>query len=302
MEADNRRDMFKSGFITVIGRPNVGKSTLLNLLIGEKISIISDKAQTTRNKIQLVLTTDKMQCVFIDTPGIQMPKNKLGDYMLMASKSTLEDVDLILFMVDTSEEIGKLDTYILESLKGIETPIFLLINKIDLLEGQPVDDLVKKYKDMGMFEKVIALSARDNINTDSLTESIYDALDEGPLYYPDDMITDQPERNIIAEIIREKALNNLFEEIPHGIAVEIMKIAKRDDKDLVDIDVTLYVEQNSHKGMVIGKGGRMLKTIGSQARVDIERLLDTKVNLKIWVKVAKDWRKKDSRLKDFGYN
>lgn len=302
MEADNRRDMFKSGFITVIGRPNVGKSTLLNLLIGEKISIISDKAQTTRNKIQLVLTTDKMQCVFIDTPGIQMPKNKLGDYMLMASKSTLEDVDLILFMVDTSEEIGKLDTYILESLKGIETPIFLLINKIDLLEGQPVDDLVKKYKDMGMFEKVIALSARDNINTDSLTEYIYDALDEGPLYYPDDMITDQPERNIIAEIIREKALNNLFEEIPHGIAIEIMKIAKRDDKDLIDIDVTLYVEQNSHKGMVIGKGGRMLKTIGSQARVDIERLLDTKVNLKIWVKVAKDWRKKDSRLKDFGYN
>ena len=294
--------MFKSGFITVIGRPNVGKSTLLNLLIGEKISIISDKAQTTRNKIQLVLTTDKMQCVFIDTPGIQMPKNKLGDYMLMASKSTLEDVDLILFMVDISEEIGKLDTYILESLKGIETPIFLLINKIDLLEGQPVDNLVKKYEDMGMFEKVIALSARDNINTDSLTEYIYDALDEGPLYYPDDMITDQPERNIIAEIIREKALNNLFEEIPHGIAIEIMKIAKRDDKDLVDIDVTLYVEQNSHKGMVIGKGGRMLKTIGSQARVDIERLLDTKVNLKIWVKVAKDWRKKDSRLKDFGYN
>ncbi len=294
--------MFKSGFVTVIGRPNVGKSTLLNLLIGEKISIISDKAQTTRNKIQLVLTTDKMQCVFIDTPGIQMPKNKLGDYMLMASKSTLEDVDLILFMVDTSEEIGKLDSYILDNLKGIDTPIFLLINKIDLLEEGQVGDLVKKYEDMGMFAKVIALSARDNINTDSLTDAIYEVLDEGPLYYPDDMITDQPERNIIAEIIREKALNNLFEEIPHGIAVEIMKISKREDKDLVDIEVTLYVEQNSHKGMVIGKGGRMLKTIGSQARIDIERLLDTKVNLKIWVKVAKDWRKKDSRLKDFGYN
>lgn len=294
--------MFKSGFVTVIGRPNVGKSTLLNLLIGEKISIISDKAQTTRNKIQLVLTTDNMQCVFIDTPGIQMPKNKLGDYMLMASKSTLEDVDLILFMVDTSEQIGKLDNYILENLKGIDTPIFLLINKIDLLEEGQVGDLVKKYEDMGMFAKVIALSARDNINTDSLTDAIYEVLEEGPLYYPDDMITDQPERNIIAEIIREKALNNLFEEIPHGIAVEIMKISKREDKDLVDIEVTLYVEQNSHKGMVIGKGGRMLKTIGSQARIDIERLLDTKVNLKIWVKVAKDWRKKDSRLKDFGYN
>lgn len=294
--------MFKSGFVTVIGRPNVGKSTLLNLLIGEKISIISDKAQTTRNKIQLVLTTDKMQCVFIDTPGIQMPKNKLGDYMLMTSKSTLEDVDLILFMVDTSEEIGKLDSYILDNLKGIDTPVFLLINKIDLLEEKAVDALVKKYEDMGIFAKVIAISARDAINTESLTEAIYEVLEEGPLYYPDDMITDQPERNIIAEIIREKALNNLFEEIPHGIAVEIMKMAKRDGKDLIDIDVTLYVEQNSHKGMVIGKGGRMLKAIGSQARVDIERLLDTKVNLKIWVKVAKDWRKKDSRLKDFGYN
>lgn len=294
--------MFKSGFITVIGRPNVGKSTLLNLLIGEKISIISDKPQTTRNKIQLVLTTDKMQCVFIDTPGIQMPKNKLGDYMLTASKSTLEEVDLILFMVDTSEEIGRLDSYILESLKTIDTPIFLLINKIDLLEDSEVGGLVDKYEKMDRFAKIIPISAKDDVNTELLTDSIYDVLEEGPLYYPDDMITDQPERNIIAEIIREKALNNLFEEIPHGIAVEVMKISKREGKDLVDIEITLYVEQNSHKGMVIGKGGRMLKTIGSQARIDIERLLDTKVNLKIWVKVAKDWRKKDSRLKDFGYN
>ncbi len=294
--------MFKSGFITVIGRPNVGKSTLLNQLIGEKISIISDKPQTTRNKIHLVLTTDKMQCVFIDTPGIQMPKNKLGDYMLSASQSTLEDVDLIIFMVDTSEEIGKLDNYILSKLRDLETPIILLVNKIDELENQDATELVEKYKEMDLFKKVLPISAKENINLSILLEDIYDVLEEGPMYYPDDMITDQPERNIISEIVREKALNNLFEEIPHGIAVEVMRIAQRPDKDLVDVDITLYVEQNSHKGMVIGKGGHMLKTIGSQARADIERLLDTKINLSIWVKVAKDWRKKDSRLKDFGYN
>lgn len=294
--------MFKSGFITVIGRPNVGKSTLLNQLIGEKISIISDKPQTTRNKIHLVLTTDKMQCVFIDTPGIQMPKNKLGDYMLSASQSTLEDVDLIIFMVDTSEEIGKLDNYILSKLRDLETPIILLVNKIDELENQDATELVEKYKEMDLFKKALPISAKENINLSILLEDIYDVLEEGPMYYPDDMITDQPERNIISEIVREKALNNLFEEIPHGIAVEVMRIAQRPDKDLVDVDITLYVEQNSHKGMVIGKGGHMLKTIGSQARADIERLLDTKINLSIWVKVAKDWRKKDSRLKDFGYN
>lgn len=294
--------MFKSGFITVIGRPNVGKSTLLNQLIGEKISIISDKPQTTRNKIHLVLTTEKMQCVFIDTPGIQMPKNKLGDYMLSASQSTLEDVDLILFMVDTSEEIGKLDNYILSKLREIQTPIILLINKIDELENEDASDLVEKYQQFDMFKKIIPISAKENINLEELTDEIYECLDEGPMYYPDDMITDQPERNIISEIVREKALNNLFEEIPHGIAVEVIKISKREDKELVDVEIVLYVEQNSHKGMVIGKGGQMLKKIGSEARVDIERLLDTKVNLNIWVKVAKDWRKKDSRLKDFGYN
>lgn len=294
--------MFKSGFITVIGRPNVGKSTLLNQLIGEKISIISDKPQTTRNKIHLVLTTENMQCVFIDTPGIQMPKNKLGDYMLSASQSTLEDVDLILFMVDTSEEIGKLDNYILSKLKEIKTPIILLINKIDELENDDVSDLVEKYEAFQMFKNIIPISAKENINLDDLTKEIFESLDQGPMYYPDDMITDQPERNIISEIVREKALNNLFEEIPHGIAVEVLKISNRQDRELVDVEIILYVEQNSHKGMVIGKGGQMLKKIGSQARIDIERLLDTKVNLNIWVKVAKDWRKKDSRLKDFGYN
>lgn len=274
---------------------------MLNQLIGEKISIISDKPQTTRNKIHLVLTTDQMQAVFIDTPGIQAPKNKLGDYMLSASKSTLEDVDIILFMVDTSDEIGRLDQYIIDLLAKVDTPIILLINKVDQLENQNASELIDKYEELGLFEKVIPISALEAIGLEELSQTIYDLLEEGPMYYPDDMITDQPERNIISEIIREKALINLYDEIPHGIAVEIMRIEKRKDKDIVDVDVTLYVEQNSHKGMVIGKGGQMLKTIGSQARKDIERLLDTKVNLKIWVKVAKDWRKKDSRLKNFGY-
>ncbi len=294
--------MFKSGFVTVIGRPNVGKSTLLNGLIGEKISIISDKPQTTRNRIQMIYTDDKMQVVFLDTPGIQNPKNKLGDYMLSVSKNTLNEVDLITFIVDLSEDIGELDNYIINLLEGIDTKVILLINKIDLAESKvEVDLLVKKYTDMNIFDKIIPISALEEKNYDKYLEYIYDVLDEGPMYYPEDMITDQPERNIIAEIIREKVLLNMYDEIPHGIAVEIMKISERKDKNLLDIDANLYVEQNSHKGMVIGKGGQMLKTIGSQARVDIEKLLDIRVNLKIWVKVAKDWRKKDTRVKDFGY-
>ncbi len=294
--------MFKSGFVTVIGRPNVGKSTLLNGLIGEKISIISDKPQTTRNRIQMIYTDNKMQVVFLDTPGIQNPKNKLGDYMLSVSKNTLNEVDLITFIVDLSEDIGELDNYIINLLEGIDTKVILLINKIDLAESKvEVDLLVKKYTDMNIFDKIIPISALEEKNYDKYLEYIYDVLDEGPMYYPEDMITDQPERNIIAEIIREKVLLNMYDEIPHGIAVEIMKISEREDKNLLDIDANLYVEQNSHKGMVIGKGGQMLKTIGSQARVDIEKLLDIRVNLKIWVKVAKDWRKKDTRVKDFGY-
>lgn len=294
--------MFKSGFITVIGRPNVGKSTLLNGLIGEKISIISDKPQTTRNRIQMVYTDEKMQCVFLDTPGIQQPKNKLGDYMLSASKSTLSEVDLITFIVDLSDEIGKIDQYILDTLEGVKTPIILVINKIDLAESNvEVEKLVQKYENLNKFHKVVAISALEETNYEGYLNSVYELLEEGPMYYPEDMITDQPERNIIAEIIREKVLINMFDEIPHGIAVEVLKISERKDKNLMDIEVNLYVEQNSHKGMVIGKGGQMLKTIGSQARLDIQNLLDIKVNLNIWVKVAKDWRKKDSRVKDFGY-
>lgn len=294
--------MFKSGFVTVIGRPNVGKSTLLNGLVGEKISIISDKPQTTRNKIQMVYTDEKMQAIFLDTPGIQNPKNKLGDYMLSVSKSTLNEVDLITFMVDLSEDIGKLDQYILETLDDVDTKIILLINKIDLADDQKqIDDLKKKFENLGKFEKVIAISALEERNFDEYFDAIYEIFEEGPMYYPSDYITDQPERNIVAEIVREKALLNMYDEIPHGIAVEVLSIRQREDKDILNIEVNLYVEQNSHKGMVIGKGGSMLKKIGSQARVDIQNLMDSKVNLKIWVKVAKDWRKKDSRVKDFGY-
>ncbi|MGY3775684.1 GTPase Era [Helcococcus sueciensis] len=294
--------MFKSGFVTVIGRPNVGKSTLLNGLVGEKISIISDKPQTTRNKIQMVYTDEKMQAIFLDTPGIQNPKNKLGDYMLNISKSTLNEVDLITFIVDLSEDIGKLDQYILETLEDVDTKIILLINKIDLATDQKqIDDLKLKFENLERFEKVIPISALEERNFDEYFSAIYEIFEEGPMYYPSDYITDQPERNIVAEIVREKALLNMYDEIPHGIAVEVLSIKQREDKDILDIEVNLYVEQNSHKGMVIGKGGSMLKKIGSQARVDIQNLMDSKVNLKIWVKVAKDWRKKDSRVKDFGY-
>lgn len=293
--------MFKSGFITVIGRPNVGKSTLLNGLIGEKILIISDKPQTTRNKIQMVLTTDNMQCVFLDTPGIQMPKNKLGDYMLSVSKSTLNEVDIVTFIVDLSEDIGKLDQYILDILDGVDTKTILLVNKIDIAESQDqIDNIINKYKEMDKFDRIVPISALEKTNYDKYLEVLYELLEEGPMYYPADMITDQPERNIIAEIVREKVLRNMFDEIPHGIAVEVMKISENENEKM-QIEVNLYVEQNSHKGMVIGKGGSMLKKIGIEARRDIENLLDAKVNLKIWVKVAKDWRKKDSRVKDFGY-
>lgn len=295
--------MFKSGFITVIGRPNVGKSTLLNGLVGEKISIISDKPQTTRNKIQMIYTDDRMQAVFLDTPGIQTPKNKLGDYMLSVSKSTLKEVDIVTFMVDLSEDIGRLDNYILEELEDVNTPKILLINKIDLAEDEnQVKNLVEKYENLNKFKKIIPISALEEKNFDKYFDAILDLLDEGPMYYPSDYITDQPERNIIAEIVREKVLLNMYDEIPHGIAVEVLQIKKREDKDILDIEVNLHVEQNSHKGMVIGKGGSMLKKIGSQARVDIQNLMDSKVNLRIWVKVSKDWRKKDNRLKEFGYN
>ncbi|NLK43286.1 MAG: GTPase Era [Tissierellia bacterium] len=293
--------MYKSGFVTIVGRPNVGKSTLLNRVIGEKISIISDKPQTTRNKIQLVYTEENCQIVFLDTPGIQNPKNKLGEYMLKVSKSTLEEVDIVTFMVDNSMEIGPMDKMIIEDLKQISTPIVLVINKIDKLQGDEVLQLIDKYSRLNLFEEIIPLSALNNDNVQRYIEVLKDRLPEGPQYFPEDMITDQPERFIIAEIIREKALLSLDEEVPHGIYVEIQGIKERDDKDLIDVFANIYCEKESHKGIVIGKRGAKLKEIGQNARMDIEALLGSKVNLQLWVKVEKNWREKENKVRYFGY-
>ena len=299
----NRSDkLYRSGFVTVIGRPNVGKSTLLNHIIGEKVSIVSDKPQTTRNKIQLVYTTPEYQIVFLDTPGVQMPKNKLGEYMLKLSKSALEEVDVITFIVDHSMETGKLDNYIIEELKTINTPIILLINKIDKLSEEDIAKLILKYEKMNMFHEVIPISAINGENTLAYINSLEKLLPEGPQYFPENMITDQPERFIISELIREKTLENLQEEVPHGIFVSIESVSKRENRELIDIDATIYCEKKSHKGIIIGKGGKMLKEIGKTAREDIESLLGSQVNLQIWVKVEKNWREKEGKLRYFGYN
>ncbi|EFH92506.1 GTPase Era [Finegoldia magna] len=294
--------MFKSGFISVIGRSNVGKSTLLNRVLGEKLTIISDKPQTTRNKIQLIYTDENMQAIFLDTPGIQTPKNKLGDYMLKVSMSTLNEVDVITYIVDTTEEIGKLDTEIIEKLKLVDTKIILLINKIDKTSSDKVNELVEMYSKVGIFEEIIPISALNGDNVEGYLTSLKNNLPEGPMYYDEDSVTDQPIRQIVQELIREKALMNLSDELPHGIAITIEKFKERQGRNLIDIDATIIVEKKSHKGMVIGKKGSMIKKIGTDARVDIEQLLDAKVNLKLWVKIDEEWRNKDSRLRYLGYN
>lgn len=294
--------MFKSGFVSVIGRSNVGKSTLLNRVLGEKLTIISDKPQTTRNKIQLIYTDENMQAIFLDTPGIQTPKNKLGDYMLKVSMSTLNEVDVITYIVDTTEEIGKLDSEIIEKLRLVNTKIILLINKIDKIASDKVDELVEMYTKVGIFEQIIPISALNGDNIEGYLTSLRNTLPDGPMYYDKDSVTDQPIRQIVQELIREKALINLSDELPHGIAITIEKFKERQDKNLIDIDATIIVEKKSHKGMVIGKKGSMIKKIGTDARIDIEQLLDTKVNLKLWVKIDEEWRNKDSRLRYLGYN
>lgn len=294
--------MFKSGFVSVIGRSNVGKSTLLNRVLGEKLTIISDKPQTTRNKIQLIYTDENMQAIFLDTPGIQTPKNKLGDYMLKVSMSTLNEVDVITYIVDTTEEIGKLDSEIIEKLRLVNTKIILLINKIDKIASDKVNELVEMYTKVGIFEQIIPISALNGDNVEGYLTSLRNTLPEGPMYYDKDSVTDQPIRQIVQELIREKALINLSDELPHGIAITIEKFKERQDKNLIDIDATIIVEKKSHKGMVIGKKGSMIKKIGTDARIDIEQLLDTKVNLKLWVKIDEEWRNKDSILRYLGYN
>jgi GTP-binding protein Era len=291
----------KSGFISIIGRPNVGKSTFLNRVIGQKIAIMSDKPQTTRNKIQGVYTTDASQMIFIDTPGIHKPKHKLGDFMMKTATNTLKEVDLILFMINAEEGFGRGDEFIIEKLKEIKTPIFLVINKIDRIHPDQLMLLIDQYKDFLEFAEVVPISALEGNNVDRLLEQIEKLLPEGPQYYPADQVTDHPERFIVSELIREKVLHLTHEEVPHSIAVVIDKIAKRDGKDMIDVMATIIVERDSQKGIVIGRGGALLKEVGKRSRHDIENLLGSKVFLELWVKVQKDWRNKASNLRDFGF-
>lgn len=293
---------FKSGFVTIIGRPNVGKSTLMNHLIGQKISIISDKPQTTRNRIQTIITNDQSQVIFIDTPGIHKPKNKLGDYMNKTAVSTLNEVDVVLWLVEPDKEIGKGDKFISEQLASVKTPVFLIINKIDTISKEDLLQVINTYKDLYIFKEIIPISAINGENTETIMELINNYLEEGPQFFPNDMITDQPERQLVAELIREKALNLLQQEIPHGLAVIIDQMIEREDKEIYDIDATIVCERDSHKGIIIGKQGAMLKKIGTLARYDIEALLGIKVNLKLWVKVKKNWRDSEFLMKNYGFN
>ena len=293
---------FKSGFVTLIGRPNVGKSTLMNQLIGQKIAITSSKPQTTRNRIQTVYTGEKGQIIFLDTPGIHKAKNKLGEYMVSVAERTLKEVDLILWLVEPTTFIGAGERHIAEQLQKVDTPVFLVINKIDTVSKAEILTFIDTYKDIANFAEIIPVSALKGENTQDLMDAMFEYLEEGPQYYDEDTITDQPERQIVAEMIREKALRNLEDEIPHGIAVAIDQMKERPGGRLIDIDATIVCERDTHKGIIIGKKGAMLKKIGSDARRDMEALLGCKVNLKIWVKVKKDWRDSDFLIKNFGYD
>ena len=293
------KENYRSGFVTLIGRPNVGKSTLMNYLIGQKIDITSRKPQTTRNRIQTVLTTEEGQIVFVDTPGIHKAKNKLGEYMVHVAERTLNEVDVVLWLVEPSTFIGAGEQHIVEQLKKTKTPVVLVINKSDTVKKEELLPCIAKYNEVYPFADIVPVSARTGDNTDELLKVIMKYLPYGPQFYDEDTITDQPERQIVAELIREKALHALNEEIPHGIAVSIESMKRR--KKLMDIEATIICEKDSHKGIIIGKQGAMLKKIGSNARYEIERLLDCKVNLQLWVKVKKDWRDSDFLIKNFGY-
>lgn len=293
---------FKSGFISIIGRPNVGKSTFLNRVVGQKIAIMSDKPQTTRNKVQGVVTTNESQMIFIDTPGINEPRHKLGDFMLKVAKNTFREVDVLLFVASGIERVGKEDRYVLEMLKGIDVPVFLVINKIDQVHPDNLPKIIESYRKEFDFAEAIPISALEGNNVETLLAKINERLPEGPQYYPADQITDHPERFIISELIREKALHLTREEIPHSIAVVIEKIAPdSENKDMIRVQAIIMVERDSQKGIVIGKKGVLLKQIGTRARQDIENLLGSKVYLELWVKVQKDWRNKAMHLRDFGF-
>ncbi|WP_101772732.1 GTPase Era [Peptostreptococcus faecalis] len=294
---------FKSGFVSIVGRPNVGKSTLMNNLVGEKIAIMSDKPQTTRNTIQAVYTDEESQIIFLDTPGIHKPKNKLGEVMVKSAKDAFRNVECIIFVVDDSKTIGKGDSMIIENLRKVDVPVFLVINKIDKLDQkEELFHLIQKYDELEVFDEIIPVSALKGSNLKSIIEVIKKNLKEGPKYFPDDMITDQPERVLVSELIREKVLFYTNEEVPHGIAVEIEKIKQRKQKDIIDISAVIYCERDSHKGIIIGKNGRKLKGIGKSAREDIEFLMGTKVNLQLWVKVKENWRNMQNYIDNFGFN
>ena len=293
-------DQYKSGFVTLIGRPNVGKSTLMNSLIGQKIAITSNKPQTTRNRIQTVYTSEEGQIVFVDTPGIHKAKNKLGDYMVNVAERTLKEVDVVLWLVEPSNFIGAGEQHIIEQLSKVSTPVILVINKIDTVKKEELLGFIDTYRKEMDFDEIVPVSALKKENTDELIKCIMKYLPYGPAFYDEDTVTDQPQRQIVAEMIREKALRCLDEEIPHGIAVTIEKMKWRGN--IVDIEATIICERESHKGIIIGKQGSMLKKIGMNARKDIENMLESKVNLQLWVKVKKDWRDSDFLLKNFGYN
>ena len=291
---------FKSGFVTLIGRPNVGKSTLMNYLIGQKIAITSNKPQTTRNRIQTVLTREEGQIVFVDTPGIHKAKNKLGEYMVNVAERTLNEVDVVLWLVEPTTFIGAGEKHIAEQLGRVQTPVILVINKVDMVKKEDILTFIDAYRKIYDFAEIVPVSARSGDNTEELLKVIFKYLPYGPQFYDEDTVTDQPERQIVAELIREKALHSLNEEIPHGIAVAIDRMKYR--HKIVDIDATIICERDSHKGIIIGKQGAMLKKIGSTARYEIERMLDCKANLQLWVKVKKDWRDSDFLIRNFGYH
>ncbi len=292
----------KSGFVSLIGRPNVGKSTLMNRLVGQKIAITSNKPQTTRNKIQTVYTDGRGQIVFLDTPGIHKAKNKLGEYMVTVAEHTLNEADVILWLVEPTTFIGAGERHIAEQLKKTDTPVILIINKVDTVKKEEILLFIDTYRKIYDFSEIIPVSALKGINTEDVTETIFKYLPYGPMFYDEDTVTDQPMRQIAAELIREKALRCLEEEIPHGIAVYIDTMKERPAGNMIDIEATLVCEKDSHKGIIIGKQGQMLKKIGTQARREIENMMETKINLKLWVKVRKEWRDNDTQLRNFGYN
>lgn len=296
------KENFKSGFVAIIGRPNVGKSTLMNHLIGQKIAITSKKPQTTRNKIQTVYTCEDGQIIFLDTPGIHKAKNKLGEYMVNVAEQTLKDVDVILWLVEPTTYIGAGEKHIAEQLQKTSLAVILVINKVDTVKKEDILQVIDNYRKLYDFAEIIPASALRGQNTKDIVNSLFKYMPYGPMFYDEDTVTDQPQRQIVAEIIREKALHALDEEIPHGIAVNIEKMRERKGQHIVDIEATIICERDSHKGIIIGKQGSMLKKIGSNARFEIEKMLEERVNLKIWVKVKKDWRDSDTLMKNFGYN